>query len=62
MATNRKEYMAKWREDHREYIRGLLCHSCNVGIGYLKDDPNRCMKAAEYLLLHVPDEGPPPKA
>lgn len=34
-------------EDSR--VRGLLCHSCNVGIGHLGDDPARLRVAALYL-------------
>mgnify|MGYP001036879075 CR=1 FL=1 len=30
-------------------IRGLLCTECNLGIGYLKDEAELLMKAAEYL-------------
>ena len=30
-------------------IRGLLCHRCNMGIGYLQDNFNLCNKASEYL-------------
>lgn len=32
-------------------VRGLLCHSCNVGIGHLKSESNT-RAAAEYLRLH----------
>ncbi len=30
-------------------FRGLLCNSCNRGIGYLKDDVKIITKALEYL-------------
>lgn len=30
-------------------IRGLLCHSCNSGIGLLGEDPLRLARAIEYL-------------
>ena len=31
-------------------IRGLLCRTCNTGIGYFDDDPERVAKAIEYLV------------
>lgn len=32
-----------------EQIRGLLCHSCNLALGNLEDDPARARAAAAYL-------------
>ena len=29
--------------------RGLLCHSCNLAVGHLKDSPGLCHAAANYL-------------
>jgi hypothetical protein len=30
-------------------IRGLLCRDCNLGIGYLRDDPKLLRQALKYL-------------
>lgn len=30
-------------------IRGLLCHHCNAGLGYFKDNEKTLQKAIEYL-------------
>ncbi|MBA4365835.1 MAG: hypothetical protein C0398_07565 [Coprothermobacter sp.] len=36
--------------DHKTgKIRGLLCRSCNIAAGSLKDDPDRALLLAEYL-------------
>lgn len=49
-----------WRIDHDhrccpsgrscgKCVRGLLCHQCNAGIGYLRDDPAVLAAAIDYL-------------
>ena len=30
-------------------VRGLICHNCNSGIGFLRDCPNLLQKALQYL-------------
>jgi hypothetical protein len=32
-------------------VRGLLCHPCNTGIGFLKEDKNTFVRALQYLDL-----------
>ncbi len=35
-------------------LRGMLCHTCNLGLGAFKDDPERLMNAILYLAPHKP--------
>ena len=34
-------------------VRGLLCGSCNTGIGFLQDSPDVILNAFDYLMEHV---------
>jgi len=31
-------------------VRGILCRPCNLAIGNLADDPEKCISAASYLM------------
>lgn len=30
-------------------VRGLLCHNCNVALGYMEDNPDRMQKVLDYM-------------
>lgn len=38
-------------------VRGLLCNTCNAGIGYLQDDPLLVFRAVSYLSGEVGPDG-----
>jgi hypothetical protein len=52
LVTYGKNKKTVWVLDHdhtAETFRGWLCHKCNLGLGNLGDDSDRCARAAEYL-------------
>lgn len=52
LTTYGKNKKSVWVADHdhdTEQFRGWLCHKCNLGLGNLGDDPERCKRAMEYL-------------
>lgn len=52
-AICREPFTATPRADHKHSTppvpRGLLCNTCNLGLGAFKDSPERCEAAATYL-------------
>lgn len=55
----------RWHIDHDHVtgqVRGLLCHRCNMGIGFFLDDPDVIRAAARYVAKHRQTELFPGKA
>jgi hypothetical protein len=41
--------------DHKTgQIRGFLCRPCNLGLGFLRDSPERLARALDYLVHNRP--------
>jgi len=43
------------RQDHSHELklpRDRLCHQCNVGLGFFRDDPRLLQEAARYVVFH----------
>jgi hypothetical protein len=48
-----------WHTDHCHSagkVRGILCHSCNVGLGYFKDKISTLQAAINYLTANSTKE------
>lgn len=51
----RKDKGFRWSTDHCHLtgkVRGILCHGCNVGIGYFREDVEVVRRAIKYLDSH----------
>lgn len=51
IGRNENQYLgAQWDHSHTTgEFRGWLCRGCNLGLGHMKDDIDRLLKAVEYL-------------
>jgi 5-methylcytosine-specific restriction endonuclease McrA len=34
----------------KQYVRGVICTNCNLGLGHFKDDPSILESAIEYVI------------
>lgn len=52
LSPGRRKMAFRLHVDHSHKtgkVRGKICHNCNAGIGYFKDDPNLLKLAARYI-------------
>lgn len=55
--TDRVKRLVVDHDHNSGVLRGLLCHRCNCGIGYFKDDVERVKLAAKYPELFSGEPG-----
>lgn len=54
------ENLSQVRVDHDHAngkVRALLCHPCNIGLGWFKDNPEVLDNAAAFLRIHQEESG-----
>ena len=55
-STKDPVYAQGWHVDHNHatgFVRGILCHGCNIGIGLFRESPKLLRAAARYLNKHA---------
>lgn len=50
----------RWCIDHcheNKFVRGILCHACNVSLGLIKENPETARRMADYIEEYMAHTG-----